>query len=166
MTCTVYSAALWNMINTEINLQCELKKERKSGFDSKFLTIKKRYLTKLISVHYSIIILLYLVHCSFIFGYGWLHSLCCMMAFVEAFTTKQQFMHPRCVVCHDKIWTKTFLTCFTKMIADCWAAIPDQIWMTNVQCKRKINMLSFTDTNFMIFLFDFERFRIDSVVVF
>ena len=37
----------------------------------------------------------------------------------------------------------------------CWAAIPDQIWMTIVPYERKINMLSSTDNIFMIFLFDF-----------
>ena len=42
----------------------------------------------------------------------------------------------------------------------CWAAIPDPIWMTN---KRKINMLtgSSAENNFMNFLFDFERFRMN-----
>ena len=33
---------------------------------------------------------------------------------------------------------------------DCWAAIPDPIWTTNVPYERKINMLSSTDNNFMI----------------
>ena len=27
--------------------------------------------------------------------------------FAGAFTTKQQFMHPHCIVCYDKTWTKT-----------------------------------------------------------
>ena len=44
---------------------------------------------------------------------------------------------------------------------DC-AAIPHSIWTTNVPYERKINMLSFTDNNFMICLFDFERFSIES----
>ena len=44
----------------------------------------------------------------------------------------------------------------------CWAAIPDPIWMTNVSYERKRNMLSSTDNNFMICLFDFERFSIES----
>ena len=34
--------------------------------------------------------------------------------------------------------------------------------MTNVPYERKINMLSSTDNNFMICLFDFERFSIES----
>ena len=39
----------------------------------------------------------------------------------------------------------------------CWAAIPDDpIWMTNVPYEGKVNMLSSTDNNFMIFLFDFR----------
>ena len=79
--------------------------------------------------------LVILVHCSFIFGHGWLHSnkfcktcqnwfcpswrcLCCMMAYAGAFTTKQQLMHPQCFVYYDKTWMKTVLTCFTKMIAE------------------------------------------------
>ena len=41
------------------------------------------------------------------------------------------------------------------------AAIPDSIWTTNTIWK-KINILSFTDNNVMIFLFDFEKFRIES----
>ena len=44
----------------------------------------------------------------------------------------------------------------------CWAAIPDPIWTTNVPYERKKNMLSSTDTNFMICIFDFERFSIES----
>ena len=48
----------------------------------------------------------------------------------------------------------------------CWAAIPDPIWTTNVPYERKINMLSSTDNNFMIFLFNFERFRIKSLCPF
>ena len=42
----------------------------------------------------------------------------CMMTFVGAFTTKQQFMHLHCIVYYDKTWTKTVLTCFTKMIVE------------------------------------------------
>ena len=41
-----------------------------------------------------------------------------MMAFAGAFTTKQQFMHPHCIVYYDKTWTKTVLICFTKIIAE------------------------------------------------
>ena len=42
----------------------------------------------------------------------------------------------------------------------CWAAIPDPIWMANAPYERKMNMLSSTDNNFIICLFDFERFSI------
>ena len=45
---------------------------------------------------------------------------------------------------------------------DCWAAIPDPLWTTNVPYERKINMLSSTDNNVMICLFDFERSSIES----
>ena len=50
---------------------------------------------------------------------------------------------------------------------DCWAAIPDPLWTTNVPYERKINMLSSTDNNFMIFfLLDFEKFRIECLFLF
>ena len=39
------------------------------------------------------------------------------------------------------------------------AAIPDPIWTTNVPYARKIDMLSSTDNNFMLFLFDSERLK-------
>ena len=80
--------------------------------------------------------------------------------FAGAFTTKQQLMHPHCFVYYDKTWMQTVMTCFTKNYY--WAAIPDPIWTTNVPYERKLNMLSSTDNNFMIFLFDFERFSIES----
>ena len=40
---------------------------------------------------------------------------------------------------------------------DCWAAIPEPIWTTNVPYESKINMLSSTDKKIMICPFDFER---------
>ena len=49
---------------------------------------------------------------------------------------------------------------------DCWAAIPDPISTTDVPYERKINMLLSNNNNFMIFLFDFERFRIESRFLF
>ena len=36
---------------------------------------------------------------------------------------------------------------------NCWAAIPDPIWTTNVPYERQINILSSTDNNFMIFFY-------------
>ena len=45
---------------------------------------------------------------------------------------------------------------------DCWAAISGPIWTTNVSYERKIYMLSYTYNNFMICLFDFEKFSIES----
>ena len=55
-----------------------------------------------------------------------------------------------CTTLHKlKTWTKTVLTCFTKIVAE--QPIP-----------RQMNMLSSIDNNFMIFLFVFERFRIES----
>ena len=63
-------------------------------------------------------------------------------------------------VYYDKTWTKTVLTCMLYK-NDCWAAIPDPIWTTNIPYKRKIDMLSSTDNNFMICLVYFERFSIE-----
>ena len=71
----------------------------------------------------------------------------CMMAFVGAFTTRQQFMHPHCIVYYDKTWMKAVLTCFTKIIAEQPSLTQYERSMYNT---RKINMLSFTDNNFMI----------------
>ena len=45
---------------------------------------------------------------------------------------------------------------------DSWTAISDLIWTTNVPYERKINMLSSTDNNFKVFLFNCEIFRIES----
>ena len=45
-------------------------------------------------------------------------------------------------------WTKTVLTCFNTK-NECWAAIPDPIWTTNIPNERNINMLSSTDNNFI-----------------
>ena len=118
-----------------------------------------------------------MVHCSFKFSHGWLHSnqfckkhqnwfcpswrcLCCMMAFTGAFTTKQQLMHPHCFVYYDKTWMTTVLDILYKNY--CWTPIPAPIWMTNVPYERKTNMLSSTDNNFKICLFDFERSSIES----
>ena len=159
----------------------ELRK-RKPGFDSKISQNWKHIysLTKLISAHDSIILVHFnLVHCSFIFGHGWLHSnqfgktcqngfcpswhcLWCMMAFAGAFTTKQQLllMHPHCFVYYDKTWMKRVLTCFTKIIAE--RPSLSQYERPMYHNERKINMLSSTDNNFMICIFDFERFSIES----
>ena len=97
----------------------------------------------------------HLVHCSFIFGHGWLHSnkfckicknsfcpswccLRCMMAFAGAFTTKQQFMHSHCIdyVYYDK--ALMISDSFEMLYKDyCWVAILDPIWTTNVPHERK-----------------------------
>ena len=88
--------------------------------------------------------------------------LCCMMVFAGAFTTKQQVlvMHPHCFVYYDKTWMKTVLTCFTKMIAE--QSFLTQYERPMYHMREKINMLSSTDNNFIIYLFDFERFSIES----
>ena len=84
----------------------------------------------------------------------------CMMAFAGAFTTKQQFMHPHCIVNYDKTGTKTVLKCFTKMMAE--QPSLTLCGQPMYHYERKINMPSSTDNNFMIFLLDFERWRIAS----
>ena len=122
-----------------------------------------------------------MVHCSFIFGHGGLHSnqfgrtcqnwfcpswrcMWCMMAFAGAFTTKQQWMHIHTAMCTmTKLGWRQFSQNGMLCKNYCWAAIPDPIWMTNVSYERKINMLSSPDNNFMICLFFFfvERFSIE-----
>ena len=120
-----------------------------------------------------------MVHCSFIFGHGWLHSnqfcktcqnlfcqswccLCCLMAFAGAFTTKQQIMHPHCFGYYDKTWMKTVLTLIQKWLlcSHPWPNMNDQctIWRKNIILLH----VSSTDNNFMICHFDFERFSIES----
>ena len=109
------------------------KKKGNPGLTPNFSKSKKD-LTKRISVHDSIIILLSFGKCSLIFDHGWLHSnkfcktcqncVCpswhcvrCMMAFAGAFTTKQRFMHLHCIVYNSKLGRRV-LTCFTNMIAE------------------------------------------------
>ena len=110
---------------------------------------KKYYITILISLHDSVIILLsFGIQCSFMFGHGWLHRnhLCktyqkkicpswrclrCMMAFAGAFTTKQ----------HLKTWAKTVFIYFTKIIAE--QPSLTQYGTTNVPLWKK-KMLSST----------------------
>ena len=76
-----------------------------------------------------------------------------MMAFAEAFATKQQIIHASALHCvlQLKSLTKIVLTCFTKMIAE----QPSLTQYERPMChmKEKINMLSSTNINFMIFLF-------------
>ena len=98
--------------------------------------------------------------CQIWFCPSW-RCLCCMMAFAGAFTTKQQLMHPHCFVYYDKTWMKTVLTCFTKIIAELQPSLT-QYERPMYHYERKQNMLSSTDNNFMICLFDFERFSIES----
>ena len=68
-------------------------------------------------------------------------------------------IHASALQCVLKTWTETVLTCLTK-IAEQQCSHPDPILTINVPYERKINMLSYTDKNFMIFLFNFGRFRI------
>ena len=145
------------------------KKKWKPGFDSKFLKIEKRYN----KTDYSTFIW-YIVH--------WYSAMdgCTAINFVILFLSKLAVFALHDDICgsfHDKAtiqssalhcvlnctnfnstWMKTVSTCFTKMIAE-QQSRPNM----NDQCTiwRK-KMLSSTDDNFMIFLFDFERFRIES----
>ena len=43
---------------------------------------------------------------------------------------------------------------------DCWAAIPNPIWMINISYERKINMLWCTYISFVISLFNFEKYLV------
>ena len=118
-----------------------------------------------------------LVHCSFIFGHGWLHN------YQFCKTCQNWFCLSWCCLCmHDGIcgsfhnkatinasallcvlWQNLDEDSFDMLYKnDCWAAMPDPIWTTNVPYEMKINMLSSTDNNFMICLFNFERFSIKS----
>ena len=65
----------------------------------------------------------------------------------DLYCTKQQFMHLHCIVNLDE---NSFDMRYKN---DCWATIPDPIWMTNVPFERKTNiyMLLSTHNNFMIF---------------
>ena len=141
-----------------IGLQCELKKGN-PGLTPNFSKSKKKtIITKLISVHHSIIILLSL---NIVHLYSVMDG-CTAINFVKH--VKTVFVHVgvvcaawwhmrelsqpsnnsciRTALCKKKKnWTKTVLTCFTKK-NDCWAAIPDPTWTTNVPYEREINMLS------------------------
>ena len=124
----------------------------------------------------AILVYFHLVHCSFIFGHGWLHSsqFCktCQIGFVRVGVVCAAWWHLRelsqqatinasALVC--VLWQNFDEDSFDMLYKnDCWAAIPDPIWTTNVPFERNINMLSSTDKNFMICLFNVERFSIES----
>ena len=118
-----------------------------------------------------------MVHCSFIFGHGWLHSnqFCKNMSKLVLSKLALFVLHDGiCGSFHNKatinasavlcvLWQNLDEDRFDMLYKNyCWAAILDPIWTTNVPYERKINMLSSTDKNFMICHFDFERFSIES----
>ena len=78
-----------------------------------------------------------------------------------SFHNKQQLMHPHCFVYYDKTWMKTVLTCFTEMIAE-QPSLTQYKQPCTMMKEKLIYMLSSTDKKFMICLFDFERFSIES----
>ena len=82
-----------------------------------------------------------LVHSSFIFGHGWLHSNpfgCCTIAFAGDFTTKAT-IGASALLCVQ--WQNLDEDCFDMLYKmTCWATIPDPIWMINVPYERKINI--------------------------
>ena len=104
-------------------------------------------ITKMISVHERLIILL-LLGTLFIFGHGWLHSnhFCkrCQNCFCPSWRFaphdgicrsfhNKATIHTsalRCVL-HLKIWTKTVLTWFTKIIAEQPSLTQYTIWKKN-----------------------------------
>ena len=157
-------------------IQYELKK-KETGFDSKFSKLKKD-IKNWFQCMIALLFYFHLVHivhsylamdgctainfvkrhtCQNSFCPSWRCLRCMhdMRIFVGTFTTKQQFMHPHCIVYYKPSFDMLYKNY-------CWAAIPDPIWMTNVPYERKIKMLLSPDNNFMIFLFEFERFRIES----
>ena len=83
----------------------------------------------------------------------------CMMAITGAFTTEQQSRASalHCVQCQN-LDEYSFDMLYKNY---CWAAIPDPIWTTNLPFERMMDRISSNDNNFM-FLFVFERFRIES----
>ena len=156
-----------NSACTCILYKWELKKKRKPGLIPNF-SKSKRDITQLISVHYSIL--------SILLSFGIIvHSYLAM----DGCTTINLVKHVKTVLSklalfalHDGICA-SFYSKAAKQNLDkkrfdmlyknyCWAAIPNPIWMTNVPFESKIIMLSSTDKNFMILLFNFESFRIES----
>ena len=75
----------------------------------------------------------------------------CMMAFAGAFTTKQPFIHPHCT--NSKLGRRQFWHDLQKLLLSSHPRpnMNDQctIWKKN------------TENNFMMFLFNFKRFRIE-----
>ena len=143
------------------------KKERKHGFDSKFFKIEKRY-NKTDFSAWKHLFYFHLVHCSFIFGHGWLHSnqVCktCQIVFVQVGVLCAAWWNLRelplksnnsCIhtayddkgLKHSNLDEDSFDMLYKNY---CRAAIPDPIWTINVPYERKINMLSSTDNNVMI----------------
>ena len=111
----------------------------------------------------------HLVHCSFIFGHGWLHSkqfsktcqncfcpswhcLRCVMAFVGAFTTRQQ-LHASALHCHvlhctnSKLGHRQFWHALQKWLLSShpWPNMNDQctIWKKNLCYHPLITILWF-----------------------
>ena len=138
---------------------------------------RKKDITKLISVHDNIIILFHLVHCSFIFGHWWLHSNQFVKHVEIVFVQKLALFALHDNICgsfhkkatihasalHCVLWQNLDEDGFDMLYKNyCCAAIPDPIWINNVPYERRVNMLSSSDNNFIIFLFDCERFRIES----
>ena len=149
---------------------------RKPGFDSINFSKLRKDITKLISVHDSIISLL-LFGTLFIHIWPWMAAQQSILSNISKLVLSKLALF----VLHNGICgsfqneatiNASALLCVLRQNLDedsfdmlyenyCWAAISHQIWTTNVPYERKIDMLSSTDNNFMICLFDFERFSIE-----
>ena len=89
---------------------------------------------------------------------NWIAQVGVACAFAGTFTRKQQVMHLHCFVSYNKTWMKTVLTCFTKMTAE----QPSLTQHERPMYRMKEKYATSSDNNFMICLFDFERFSIES----
>ena len=167
----------------ELYTECELKKEKKKKKETRvWLQIsqnrKKKDISKLISVHDSIIIPLsfgtLFIHirpwmaaqqfcksCENCFCPSW-RCLRCMLA-LSLRELSQQSNNYSCIRTSLCILWQNFDEDNFDMLYknDCWAAIQDPVLTINVPYKRT-NKYAPTDNNFTILLFDFERFRIES----
>ena len=138
-------------------------------FNTNFSKLKKD-LTKLISVHDSIIISLLYLGTLFVHIRPWMaaqKSILKNMSKVVLSKLALFVLHDGiCGSFHNKatinasallgvLWQNMDKDSFDMLYKnDYWGAIPDPIWTTNAPYERKINMLSSTDNNFMICLFN------------
>ena len=95
-------------------------------------------------------------------GFVQVGVVCAAWWYLRELSQQSNLMHPHCFVYYDKTWMETVLTCFTK--THCWTAIPGSIWTTSVPVwkRNKYAIIHNCAKHFMICLFEFERFSIES----